>query len=67
MINLIGCSKENFFTLLELMHYKRIKTKDEKEEFFIYKPQYNKTKIKKIKKKTDKSSPFNKLSEIRFQ
>ena len=48
------------------MHYKRIKTKDEKEEFFIYKPQYNKTKRKKIKKKTDKSSPFNKLSEIRF-
>ena len=22
MINLIGCSKENFFELLELMHYK---------------------------------------------
>ena len=31
MINLIGCNKENFFKLLELMQYKRKKIEDSKE------------------------------------
>ena len=35
MINLIGCSKENFFKLLKLMEYK---SKNKNEEFFTYKP-----------------------------
>ena len=34
MINLIGCSKENFFKLLELMEYKPKKIEDSKEDFF---------------------------------
>ena len=62
MINLIGCSKENFFKLLELMEYKSKKNK--KEEFFIYKPKL--TKNKKLIK-ISKHSPFEKLSELRFR
>ena len=67
MINLIGCSKENFFTLLELMQYKRKKIKDEKEEFFIYKPTFPKNKIKKNNEKISKDNPFDKLTELRFR
>ena len=61
MINLIGCSKENFFKLLELMEYK---SKNKKEEFFIYKPKLIKN--KKVEK-TGKNNPFEKLSELRFR
>ena len=66
MINLLGCKKEDFFKLLELMHYKNIKTKSIKEELFSYQPKYKKNnKEKKISKK-DKNNPFDKLSELRF-
>ncbi len=64
MINLIGCSKENFFKLLELMEYKSQKS-EKTEEFFIYKPKFAKNKIKT--KKTSKNNPFGKLSELRFR
>ncbi len=68
MINLIGCSKENFFKLLELMNYKPQKNQDNsKENFFIYKPKTMKNKIDKNKKKISKNNPFNKLSELRFR
>mgnify|MGYP001193517037 CR=1 FL=1 len=67
MINLIGCSKENFFKLLELMQYKRKKTTDEKEELFTYQPKYIKNKGKKFNNKTNQNNPFNKLTEIRFR
>ena len=69
MINLIGCSKENFFTLLELMEYKMKKikdNKDSKDEFFIYKPKFTKSR-KQDTKKIEKNNPFNKLSELRFR
>ena len=65
MINLIGCNKENFFKLLDLMHYKRKKIGDGKEDFFQYMPKY--VKGKKPKKRSNKDSPFGKLSEIRFR
>ena len=66
MINLLGCKKEDFFKLLEFMHYKNIKTKSIKEELFSYQPKYKKNnKEKKISKK-DKNNPFDKLSELRF-
>ena len=61
MINLIGCSKENFFKLLELMEYK---SKNKKEELFIYKPKLEKN---KKMEKTIKNNPFEKLSELRFR
>jgi len=65
MINLIGCNKENFFKLLELMHYK--KKLVNKEEFFIYQHRLNKKNEKKIIKKNEKDNAFNKLSELRFR
>jgi ATP-dependent RNA helicase SUPV3L1/SUV3 len=65
MINLIGCSKENFFKLLELMEYKPKKSKKEEEESFIYTPKITKNKIKH--QKTSRNNPFEKLSELRFR
>ena len=64
MINLIGCSKENFTKLLELMQYKPKKIKDSKEEFFIYSPKFVKN---KKDKKISENNPFGKLSELRFR
>ena len=63
MINLIGCSKENFLKLLELMQYKPKKVGDNKEEFFIYKPKFVRSKSEKI----NKNNAFSKLSELRFR
>ena len=67
MINLLGCTKENFYKLLELMQYKPKKIKESKEEFFIYQPRHKKMKVRKIAKKTDKNNPFEKLSELTFR
>ena len=67
MINLIGCSKENFLKLLKLMQYESKKIRDnKKEEFFTYKPKFIKNKIEKNNKKSNKNNPFGKLSELRF-
>ncbi len=65
MINLIGCNKENFYKLLEMMDYKAKNDKNEKDKFFIYKPKFSKNR-KKIEKNA-KDSPFDKLSELRFR
>tara|TARA_B100001123_G_scaffold428711_1_gene546088 strand:- start:1718 stop:4204 length:2487 start_codon:yes stop_codon:yes gene_type:complete len=65
MINLIGCSKDNFFEILKLMQYKNKKNKDSDEDFFEYKP--NKHYKDKRKNKINKKNPFNKLSELRFR
>ena len=67
MINLIGCSKENFFELLKLMNYKPKKTTKNEEDLFIYQPSLHSKKNKAFVKKSNKSSPFGKLSEIRFR
>jgi len=67
MINLIGCNKENFYKLLDLMQYKPKKTKDGKEDFFIYKPRFLKEKNKKKDTKVKKDNPFEKLTELRFR
>ena len=66
MINLIGCSKENFFKLLKLMEYKPKKIEGVKEEFFIYKPKFLKNKKEKDNKKIGKDNPFDKLLRLRF-
>jgi len=65
MINLIGCNKENFFKLLELMEYRSKKSKKEKEEFFVYTPKLTENKIKY--QKISRNNPFEKLSELRFR
>jgi ATP-dependent RNA helicase SUPV3L1/SUV3 len=67
MINLIGCSKENFFKLLELMDYKAKKVINDKQEFFTYKPKLIKNKIIKKVSNINKNNPFKKLAEIRFR
>ena len=67
MINLIGCSRENFYKLLELMEYKRKKITDDKEEFFVYKPKFIKNNQKKNINNNVKDNPFEKLNEIRFR
>ena len=64
MVNLIGCSNENFYKLLKLMQYKRRLTKNDKEFIFIYQPKYTQ---KKTAHKPKEKSPFDKLSEIRFR
>tara|TARA_Y100001960_G_scaffold242151_1_gene256069 strand:- start:61 stop:594 length:534 start_codon:yes stop_codon:yes gene_type:complete len=64
MINLIGCSRDNFSKLLKLMHYVS-KKPDNKDDLFVYKPRYLQNKIKS--KKINKNNPFNKLSELRFR
>ena len=60
MINLLGCSKENFKKLLKMMNYKVTDRND--EVYFKYSP------IKKIKKiftkKTNKESPFIVLKDL---
>ena len=67
MMNLIGCNKENFLKLLELMQYKPKKTGSDKEDFFIYKPKLIKNKNKNKKKEIDENNPFGKLTELRFR
>ena len=67
MINLIGCSKENFYKLLDLMQYKPKKTKNKKVDLFVYKPRFLKSVNKKKYTKINKDSPFEKLAELRFR
>ncbi len=67
MINLIGCNKENFFELLKLMHYKPKKTTENNDDCFIYQPNFLKKSGKISTKKNKKTSPFEKLSELRFR
>ena len=67
MINLIGCSTENFYKLLELMNYKLVKKDGSKEVFFKYQPKNVKNEKTKFAKKIAKNNPFEKLSELRFR
>ena len=61
MMNLLGCSKENFYKVMELMDYKREK-KD--EDIFCYK---GSRKINKIKFFKRKNNPFQKLSSLNLK
>jgi len=64
MLNLLGCSKENFVKLIKRMNYKIYKKND--DFFFKYLP--NKGKDKKyIKKNNNKDNPFNVLKQINFE
>ena len=67
MVNLVGCSNDNFYKLLKLMQYRQKIIKNDKELSFIYQPKYIKSqKIKKSKGSKEKN-PFHKLMEIRFR
>ena len=61
MLNLLGCSKENFKHLLKSMNYKIILKN--KEIFFKYAP---KKSIKKENKKIIKENPFKVLKNLQF-
>jgi len=60
MLNLLGCSKENFKKLLKKMNYKIIEKND--ETFFIYMPK--KIIKKNFNKKTSKENPFGVLKNL---
>jgi len=64
MLNLLGCSKNNFIKLIQKMNYK---TFEENNEFYFkYVP--TKQKIKKIiKKRQETDNPFNVLKNINFK
>ncbi len=62
MLNLLGCSKDNFKKLLHSMNYKTIEKDD--QLFFKYNPRKNNNKI--FKKKTRKESPFGVLKNLNF-
>ena len=63
MLNLLGCSKENFKKLLEKMGYK-VFDKNE-ETFFKYNP--NKKYKKILKQKTSVENPFNVLKNLNLR
>jgi len=66
MINLLGCSKDNFIKLLKLMNYKVEEEKKENEIYFRYmrKNTNNKKKLSKKYKKND--NPFNVLTNVNY-
>ena len=61
MLNLLGCSKENFKKLIKNMGYKISEKED--EVYFRYIP---KKRPKKIDKKTVKENPFGVLKNLNF-
>ena len=61
MMNLLGCSKENFYKVMGLMNYKREK-KD--EDIFSYKGSKKTSRVKFIKRK---NNPFEKLSSLNLK
>jgi ATP-dependent RNA helicase SUPV3L1/SUV3 len=64
MLNLLGCSKDNFLKLIQKMNYKIFEKND--EFYFKYAP--IKEKVKKFINKSQKSdNPFNILKNINFK
>ncbi len=63
MLNLLGCTKENFIKLINKMNYKSIEK--ENKIFFKYLPFKNKG--YKNYKKTNENSPFKILKELRIK
>ena len=61
MMNLLGCSKENFYKLIDLMNYKKSNNTD--TYYFAGENRINKDKI--IKK--TKNTPFSKLLELNIK
>ena len=61
MMNLLGCSKENFYKLMEYMNYK----KDKSADTYIFVGE--KKKKNKFIKFDKKENPFNKLLSLNFK
>jgi len=62
MMNLLGCTKENFFKLMDLMNYKKSKETDT----YYFAGENRKNKEKVITKK-DKANPFSKLLALNIK
>ncbi len=62
MMNLLGCSKENFFKLINLMNYKKSKEIDT----YYFVGEYKKNK-EKIVVEGNKSNPFSKLLALNIK
>ena len=62
MLNLLGCSKENFKKVIQKMSYKIIEKNG--DIYFKYSPK--KKFIKSSNKKTKKESPFGILKNLNF-
>jgi ATP-dependent RNA helicase SUPV3L1/SUV3 len=62
MMNLLGCTKENFLKLMDLMNYK--KSKDSDTYYFLSDNKKNKDKVPKNK---NKISPFSKLLALNIK
>jgi len=58
MMNLLGCSKENFYELMRLMNYK----KDREKDTYVFIGEVKK--VKKILKNKKISGPFDKLLSL---
>tara|TARA_E500000331_G_scaffold121247_1_gene118422 strand:+ start:3965 stop:6451 length:2487 start_codon:yes stop_codon:yes gene_type:complete len=67
MLNLIGCSKENFIKLLTKMQYKYTENKILKKEYFSYKPKKISIKKKKENFNFTKDNPFKVLTKMNFK
>jgi len=61
MMNLLGCSKDNFFKLMTYMNYK----KDKSTDTYIFRGE--KKKKEKIKQFDKKLNPFNKLLSLNIK
>ena len=61
MMNLLGCSKENFYKLMIFMNYK----KDKSPETYIF--QGERKKKEKLIKIDKKENPFNKLLSLNIK
>ena len=62
MLNLLGCSKNNFLKLVKMMNYKSFEKNN--ETFFKYHPKKIKNKIKDYKLK---DNPFNVLNQLNIK
>ena len=61
MMNLLGCTKENFYKLMTYMNYK----KDKMEDTYIFKGE--KKKSEKFIKLNKKENPFKKLLSLNIK
>ena len=61
MMNLLGCSKENFYKLMVYMNYK----KDKADDTYVFKGE--KTKKEKLIKFDKNENPFNKLLSLKIK
>ena len=61
MMNLLGCTKENFYKLMTYMNYKKDKTLDT----YVFKGEKNRK--EKIIRFDKKENPFNKLLTLNIK